>query len=115
MVILLLLLKKKILDLISQIGLNSICKILSLKQISNLISFFQSSSNEIGKVIYERVQNFLNNIINIDSCQYKALLSYYDTDDIDIKTILTANLPEKLEYLINVFSVSKLYFKNNFL
>lgn len=81
---------------------------------SNLISFFQSSSNEIGKVIYERVQNFLNNIINIDSCQYKALLSYYDTDDIDIKTVLTANLPEKLEYLINVFSVSKLYFKNNF-
>lgn len=80
----------------------------------NFQTFLDNSSNEIGKLIYERIQNFLNNYINVDCCQYKALLSYYNINNIEITNFLNKTLPERLEYLINIFSVSKLYFKNNF-
>lgn len=84
------------------------------KKNTQLINFIEDSSNELGKVIYERIQNFLNNYINVDSCHYKVLLDYYTENSIDIETYLTKNIPAKIDYLLNIFSVSKLYLKNGF-
>ena len=80
----------------------------------NMLSFIEGCSNEIGRLIYERTQNFINNYINVDTCHYKALINYYAENNIEIEKLLTENFPERLDYLLNIFSVTKLYLKNNF-
>lgn len=80
----------------------------------NLINFLGQSGNEIGRLIYERIQNYLNNFVNIDSCHYQALVSAYASYNIDISDSLIKNLPVELEYLVNMLSLPKSYYKGAF-
>lgn len=79
----------------------------------NTKKFITQSSNEIGKLIYERIQNFITNYIDVDTCHYNSLISKYASLNIDIVNSITKNIPNKLDYLINLFSLSKQYYKSN--
>ena len=79
----------------------------------NLIDFI-SSGDQIGKIIYERVQNFINNNVNVDSCHYSNLISEYASYGIDIDEMYIKNIPEKLHYLVNILSLPKIYYKSMF-
>lgn len=80
-----------------------------------LINFISLCSDDIGRMIYERIQNFIGNIVNVETCQYKYLLGKYASQNIDM-TYLTGirNIPERLEYLVNIFSLPKKYYKSVF-
>ena len=79
----------------------------------NLIDFI-SSGDKIGKIIYERVQNFIGNNVNVDSCHYNNLISEYGSFGIDIDEMFIKNIPEKLHYLVNILSLPKIYYKSMF-
>lgn len=86
----------------------------TFKDNDQLLEFVHDAGNDLGRVIYERIQNYLNNYINIDSCHYQALLSAYSSMNIDLTDRLLKNLPVKVEYLINLFSLPKNYYKGTF-
>lgn len=79
----------------------------------NLIDFI-SSGDQIGKIVYERVQNFIGNNINVDSCHYINLISEYGTYGINIDEMFIKNIPDKLYYLVNILSLPKIYYKSMF-
>lgn len=86
----------------------------TFKTTEKVTELLQSSSEEINRVLYERTQNFISNIVDTDTCHYRSLLTHFQNYDIDISNVVGRNFPEELEYLLNVFSIDKTYFKSNF-
>jgi len=47
-----------------------------------LKEFMADSCNDIAKVIYERIQNLIDNVTNIDTCNWRALYSKYAENEV---------------------------------
>lgn len=84
------------------------------KENKNLINFISNSSNDIGKLIYERIQNFILNNVNVDSCHYLNLISEYKSINIDVDEMFIKGIPDNLHYIINILSLPKEYYKSLF-
>jgi hypothetical protein len=67
-----------------------------------------SKREEIGKVIYEKISNFTDNIANIDTCNIEALKSIYnmlDEDFYSFNNYKEMSIPAELKRLVNLFSI----------
>ncbi len=85
-----------------------------LKNQNYLQQFMSDATEEIGRAIYERIQNMIDNTTAIDTCQWRFLLSIYDLNDVNLKHIIDPEkFPEDLDFLINIFSISREYFNNS--
>ena len=64
--------------------------------------------NNLGKIIYEKIANFTDNIANIDTCTITTLRSIYDMMDEDIYKFnnYKYSLPANLNDLVNIFSIN---------
>jgi hypothetical protein len=74
------------------------------------------SLNEIGKVVYEKISNYVDNIADIDKCNLYSLKSMYKFlgEDLDI---FFNTIPPSIKRVLDILSIKKcnLYgFKNNF-
>ena len=78
------------------------------KMIGTFIGTLSSDPNYLGKVIYEKISNFTDNIANIDTCNIKSLQSMYDMLDETFYTFGSSNLyyPAELGRLIDLFSIN---------
>ena len=76
--------------------------------IGTAVGTLSSKSNEIGKVVYEKISNFTNNIHNIDVCGIQALKSMYEMLDESFYTFSNTsyNLPAELNRLVDIFSIN---------
>ena len=76
--------------------------------IGTTVGTLSSKPNEIGKVVYEKISNFTNNIHNIDVCGVQALKSMYEMLDESFYTFnnTTYNLPAELNRLVDLFSIN---------
>jgi hypothetical protein len=76
--------------------------------IGTFIGTLSSDPNYLGKVIYEKISNFTDNIANIDTCNIKSLQSMYDMLDETFYTFGSSNLyyPAELGRLIDLFSIN---------
>lgn len=79
----------------------------------SIVNLTSIVGKDISKLLYERIQNWLGNIVNIDTCHFNELVSAYASYAIDI-TKGNYSVPEELEYLINIFSLPKFYYKSFF-
>jgi len=76
--------------------------------IGTAVGALSSKPNEIGKVVYEKISNFTNNLHNIDVCGVQALKSMYEMLDEPFYTFnnTSYNLPAELNRLIDLFSIN---------
>lgn len=72
-----------------------------------LWELIERSSNDIGRIMYEKIANFVMNVADIDVCNLHALYSL--ASSIDQKNLFSFDLvyPQHLEYLMNLFSINK--------
>jgi hypothetical protein len=77
------------------------------KLIGTFVGTLSSNPNYLGKLIYERISNFSDNIANIDTCNVSILKSMYDMLDETYYTFGNANVsyPAELKRLIDIFSI----------
>lgn len=84
-------------------------KVLFNDFIGTALGTLSSTKRELGKVTYEKISNFTDNISYIDTCNIKSLKSMYDMLDEDFFTFnnyyADANIPADLERLMDIFSV----------
>jgi hypothetical protein len=76
--------------------------------IGTSIGTLSSNPTELGKLIYEKIANFTDNIANIDTCNVESLQSLYYMMDEDFYTFTDykyAGIPAEINRLINIFSV----------
>ena len=80
----------------------------AFKLMGTFIGTLSSNPNYMGKLIYERISNFTNNIANIDTCNVNALKSMYEMLDESFYTFGNSNLnyPAELNRLIDIFSIN---------
>ena len=80
----------------------------AFKLIGTFIGTLSSNPNYMGKLIYERISNFTDNIANIDTCNINALKSMYEMLDESFYTFGNSNLiyPAELNRLIDIFSIN---------
>ena len=67
-----------------------------------------SNREEIGKVVYEKISNFTDNVANIDTCNIESLKSFYDMLDEDFYSFNNykeMNIPAELKRLVDLFSI----------
>lgn len=76
--------------------------------IGTFIGTLSSNPNYMGKLIYEKISNFTDNIANIDTCNVNALKSMYEMLDESFYTFGNSNLnyPAELNRLIDIFSIN---------
>jgi len=77
------------------------------KLIETFIGTLSSNPNYLGKLIYERISNFSENIANIDTCNIAALKSMYSMLDETYYTFGNGDLsyPAELKRLVDIFSI----------
>jgi streptogramin lyase len=77
------------------------------KLIETFIGSLSSNPNYLGKLIYERISNFSDNITNIDTCNVSVLKSMYAMLDETYYTFGNGDLayPAELKRLIDIFSI----------
>jgi hypothetical protein len=77
------------------------------KLIETFIGTLSSNPNYLGKLIYERISNFSDNIANIDTCNVSVLKSMYAMLDETYYTFGNGELsyPAELKRLIDMFSI----------
>jgi hypothetical protein len=77
------------------------------KLIETFIGTLSSNPNYLGKLIYERISNFSDNIVNIDTCNVSVLKSMYAMLDETYYTFGNGDLayPAELKRLIDIFSI----------
>jgi hypothetical protein len=77
------------------------------KLIETFIGSLSSNPNYLGKLIYERISNFSDNIANIDTCNVSVLKSMYAMLDETYYTFGNGDLayPAELKRLIDIFSI----------
>jgi streptogramin lyase len=75
--------------------------------IGTTVGTLSSKPNELGKVVYEKISNFIDNIHNIDTCNIKSLQSMYEMLGEDFYTFNNTNynLPAELGRLMDIFSI----------
>jgi len=80
----------------------------AFKLIGTFIGTLSSNPNYMGKLIYEKISNFTDNIANIDTCNVNALKSMYEMLDESFYTFGNSNLnyPAELNRLIDIFSIN---------
>jgi hypothetical protein len=70
-----------------------------------------STTNSIGKRVYEKTSNFISNNVNIDTCNIQNLYSFALEYNVDLDDFATSNLlinyPADLARLVNLFSIKK--------
>ena len=78
------------------------------KMIGTTIGTLTSNPNELGKLIYEKISNFTDNIANVDTCNIKALKSMYEMLDEYFYTFGNSNVeyPAELTRLVDLFSIN---------
>lgn len=64
------------------------------------------SVNEIGKVIYEKISNFTDNVGDIDKCNIKSLNSYYEMFGESVETFVNV-IPPNLLRTLDILSIKK--------
>jgi len=72
--------------------------------------------DELGKVIYEKIANYVDNISDVDKCNLKSLKSMYNMIGEDLDLFLNT-VPPSIRRLIDILSVKKCILygnKNNF-
>ena len=76
-----------------------------------ILGSLSSETNAIGKRIYEKTSNFIQNNVNIDTCDIKNLYGYALEYNVDLddyaSTNLLINYPADLSRLVNLFSIKK--------
>ena len=72
------------------------------------VGTLSSKPTEMGKLIYEKIANFADNVINIDTCNVDALKAMYEMMDEIFYTFNDSNIgiPAELTRLIDMFSVT---------
>ena len=77
------------------------------KLIETFIGTLSSNPNYLGKLIYERISNFSDNIANIDTCNINVLKSMYAMLDETYYTFGNGALPypAELKRLVDIFSI----------
>ena len=72
------------------------------------VGTLSSRPTEMGKLIYEKISNFTDNVINIDTCNVNALKSMYEMMDEIFYTFNGSNIgsPAELTRLIDLFSIT---------
>jgi hypothetical protein len=75
--------------------------------IGTFVGTLSSNPNYLGKLIYEKISNFTDNVTNIDTCNIESLKSMYDMLDEQFYTFGNGNLyyPAELKRLIDLFSI----------
>lgn len=78
------------------------------KMIGATIGTLSSNPTELGKLIYEKISNFTDNVANIDTCNVKALKSMYDMLNENFYTFGNSNLeyPAEITRLVDLFSIN---------
>ena len=70
-----------------------------------------STTNAIGKRTYEKTSNFVQNNVNIDTCNIQNLYSFALEYNVELNDFATSNLlinyPADLARLVNLFSIKK--------
>lgn len=69
--------------------------------------------NQIGKVLYERISNFVNNNADIDTCNINALKSMYGLVGEEFNN-LAYTLPPSIRRVIDILSIKKCILYGNF-
>ena len=72
------------------------------------IGSLSSNPTEIGKLTYEKIANFTDNIANIDTCNVKSLQSIYSMMDEDFYSFTDYRyngIPADINRLIDIFSI----------
>jgi len=76
-----------------------------------ILGTLSSETNAIGKRIYEKTSNFIQNNVNIDTCDIKNLYGYALEYNVDLDDFASSNLlinyPADLSRLVNIFSIKK--------
>lgn len=69
--------------------------------------------NTLGKRIFEKTANYVNNVADVDTCNVEALFSYTDLYGIDsvkyVKETLITSYPPDLVRLVDLFSIKRNY------
>jgi hypothetical protein len=80
---------------------------LVFKLIGTFIGNLSSNPNYLGKLIYERISNFSDNIANIDTCNISVLKSMYHMLDETYYTFGNGEVsyPAELKRLVDIFSI----------
>ena len=80
----------------------------AFEMIGTFIGTLTSNPNELGKLIYEKISNFTDNIANIDTCNVKSLQGMYALLDEDFYTFgnSTIQYPAELNRLVDLFSIN---------
>lgn len=76
--------------------------------IGTAIGTADNSFNNLSKIIYEKISNFADNIVNIDTCNIKSLKSIYEMLDENLYIFNNYNysLPAEIGRLIDLFSIN---------
>jgi hypothetical protein len=75
--------------------------------IGTAIGKLDSDPTELGKLVYEKISNFIDNNQNVDVCNITALRSMYEMMDEDFYTFnnIDYSIPADLNRLIDIFSI----------
>ena len=78
------------------------------KLFGTFLGTLSSNPNYLGKLIYEKISNFTDNIANIDSCNILALKSMHDMLDESFYTYGNGDFayPAELKRLVDLFSIN---------
>jgi hypothetical protein len=78
---------------------------------STALGTLSSTTNTVGKRIYEKTSNFIPNNVNLDTCNLNALYNYAIEYNIDMDEFVQSNLlinyPADLARLMNIFTIKK--------
>ena len=78
---------------------------------STTLGTLSSTTNSIGKRIYEKTSNYVPNVINVDTCNIQSLYSYGLEYNVDMDEFVSANLlinyPADLARLMNIFTIKR--------
>jgi hypothetical protein len=76
--------------------------------IGTSLGYVDSKREEVGKVIYEKISNFTDNIANVDTCNIEALKSIYnmlDEEFYSFNNYKEMSIPAELKRLVDLFSI----------
>jgi hypothetical protein len=86
--------------------------------IGESLGTLESDPNDLGKVVYEKIANFVSNVNSIDSCNIKTLKSMYDMlgEELQLYSGAEVSFPAKIGRLMDMFSIpfSKLKGSRNY-
>ena len=76
---------------------------------SYLWNALSAIGDELGQIVYENVQDYVDNVANIDTCHIKPLVSMCKELGIDYSILNVDEIPPEIIDLMNVLSINKAY------